>query len=240
MEYIRQNIDIINEKIAEAADKSGRNFSDITLVAVTKTVSAEKINFSIDCGIKNIGENKAQEFLSKLPHVKRANYHFIGSLQTNKVKTLIGKTVLIQSVDSLALARKISDESLKQGVVSDVLLEINIAGEYTKHGFSPDTAFEDFASTALLAGLRPRGFMTVAPYVECSEKNRDFFKKMFNIFVDTKNKLSNNISTNCMLDVLSMGMTGDFTTAVEEGATMVRIGAGIYGERNVSTSTNGG
>ena len=180
-------------------------------------------------GILDYGENKVQELSDKydvLP--KNIRWHMIGHLQRNKVKYLIGKTVLIHSVDSLRLAEQIEHEAAKADTIMNVLIEVNVAGEESKFGTTCNEAVELVRAVAALKHVKIKGLMTIAPYVEDPEENRVHFSRLKQLSVDIKNKNIDNVS----MDVLSMGMTGDYEVAIEEGATMVRVGTGIFGERN--------
>lgn len=228
MDGIDANLQIVKERIAEAADKSGRDLSDITLIGVTKTIEPERINRLVSLGVTNLGENRVQELLSKQPLIEAGvKWHLIGNLQKNKVKYIIDKVILIQSVESMELAKQIDKEAEKRRIIMDILMEVNIADEATKHGVTPNNILKTANELSQLNNIRLCGLMTVAPFVEKQEANRDYFKKMFNLYVDMREKIDNNDIT-----ILSMGMTGDFAVAIEEGATMVRIGTGIFGERN--------
>jgi pyridoxal phosphate enzyme (YggS family) len=227
VENIKRNLEIVNENIGEAADKSGRKRGDITLVGVTKTIDAERINSLVSLGVTNLGENRVQELTGKYELVNGCSWHLIGNLQKNKVKYVIDKVSLIQSVESLALAQQINNEAYKRNTVAEILLEINIAGEATKHGINPHECLGFVRELERFGNIRLQGLMTVAPFVENGEENRDFFKKMFDLYVDISAKIVNNKH---ML-VLSMGMTGDYVQAIEEGANMVRVGTGIFGRR---------
>lgn len=234
---ISENMRQIREKIAEAADKSGRAASDITLIGVTKTVPADTIRQLISAGITHIGENKVQEFLPKYVELtaEAPNWHFIGHLQKNKVKHLVGKISLIHSIDSLGLAQEINKRLEQQNMTQDVLIEINIAKEPTKYGILPEAANEFSKHIFALSNMRLRGLMCVAPFVENGEKNRALFAKMREL---AKKIFLEKVLTN-LQDLpytpfpfeLSMGMSGDYTAAIEEGATMVRIGTALVGER---------
>jgi pyridoxal phosphate enzyme (YggS family) len=229
MENIGRNLEIINENIGEAAYKSGRERSDITLIGVTKTVDVQRINHLVSLGVTNLGENRVQELMGKYERVNGCNWHLIGNLQKNKVKYIIDKVSLIQSADSFALAQCINNEAAKKNVVADILLEINIANEVTKHGITPTECLGLARNLEGFGNIRLRGLMTVAPFVENGEENRDFFKKMFDLYVDIRAKIVNNKH----ISVLSMGMTGDYAQAIEEGANMVRVGTGIFGRREL-------
>lgn len=226
---IDQNLSEIKEKIAAAAKKSGRSAEDIILLAATKTVSAERINYAIEKGVTHIGENRVQEFLSKDDSVNRAAHrHFIGHLQTNKVKDIVDRVEMIESVDSIRLAEKISDECLKRGKIMDILLEINIGGEQSKSGFSPENIYEALEQIEKLKGISVRGIMSIPPICRERETQRKFFNQLYNIFVDIRDKKLDN--SNRLY--LSMGMSSDYDLAIECGANIVRIGTSLFGARN--------
>ncbi len=226
---IRENISEVKEKIRAACEKSGRSPEDVTLIAVSKTKPVSAIWEAYEAGIRDFGENKVQELMEKIPALPSdIRWHMIGHLQRNKVKYLVGRVALIHSVDSLRLAEEISRESLRKGVETDLLMEVNIAGEESKYGVVPSDAALLAESIAALPAVRLKGLMTVAPYVESPEKNRLYFQKLRELSVDISRKNIDNVSMN----VLSMGMTGDYGIAVEEGAVYVRVGTGIFGERN--------
>ncbi|MCD7778916.1 MAG: YggS family pyridoxal phosphate-dependent enzyme [Clostridiales bacterium] len=229
MNVNRENLEEIRQNIKTAAKKAGRRPEDIILLGVTKTVDCERIQQLVDLGVKELGENRVQELMSKINVIKGdVNWHLIGSLQTNKVKYIIGRVKLIHSVDSVHLAEEISRRSLKAGLVTDILLEVNAAREESKHGFDPSELYEVLEKLREFRGIRVKGLMTVAPYDENPENNRVYFKKMRELFVDIKAKNCDNID----MTFLSMGMTNDYTVAIEEGADIVRIGTGIFGARN--------
>lgn len=218
----------ITERISAACIRAGRNPDEVTLIAVSKTMPVEAIREAMVCGLKEFGENKPQELRDKQAVIKEPlHWHMIGALQTNKLKYVVGKTVLIHSVDSLHLAEAIDEASEKRGIVSDILLEVNISGEASKHGIAPEKLEELLRELVHFSHIKVRGLMTVAPYTEQAEENRVYFKKMKQLMVDINSKNIDNIA----MDVLSMGMTGDFEVAVEEGATLVRVGTGIFGHR---------
>lgn len=226
--YISENIETIRRKIKDACMRSGRS-DDVTLVAVTKTVDSARIREAINCGITVIGENRVQEIQQKYPDIgSDVKWHMIGNLQTNKVKYIVDKVSMIESVDSLKLAKEIDNQFGKHKRIIDVLVEINIGREPNKHGIDPDCAVEFIETIMNFKNLRIRGLMTVAPALGDSESVRPYFKRMKEIFGQVKASHMENIS----MDFLSMGMTGDFETAVEEGANMVRIGSGIFGPRD--------
>lgn len=224
------NLKKVQENIINAARRAGRNPEDITLIAVSKTKPVSMIQEIYDAGVREFGENKVQEIVSKsevLPD--DIHWHMIGHLQRNKVKSVIDKACLIHSVDSLRLAVQISEEAVKKGIKSiPILMEINIAGEDTKFGFTANEAFNALKEIAALPNIMVRGLMTSAPYVEDPEDNRKYFRQLKQLCVDLKAKNIDNTS----MDLLSMGMTNDYEVAVEEGATHVRVGTAIFGERD--------
>ena len=219
------NVMIDDMPIADAAVKSGRSPDEVRLMAVTKTVEPEYINHAIDCGINLIGENKVQELCEKYECMEKdISWHMIGHLQTNKVKYLIGKTALIHSVDSYKLAAEIEKQAAKQNSIMNILIEVNIAEEETKFGLSEEEVMELVRKISNLPHIRIKGLMTVAPYVVDSEENRPFFRKIKQLSVDITNQNIDNVSMN----VLSMGMTGDYMVAIEEGATIIRPGRSLF------------
>ena len=222
------NLAEIQENIARAAQKSGRKADDITLVAVTKTISLESIAQAAKLGIKHFGENRVQEFLTKYEQLDTSTWHMIGHLQTNKVKFIIDKVALIHSVDSVRLAQEIDKRAKQHNIVADILIEINIADEDTKHGVPPEKAKKLIEHIHFLQNICIRGLMCVAPYVEESEHNRVYYEKMQRLFVDINSSLLHNVD----MRFLSMGMSGDYQIAIEEGANIVRIGTSLFGERN--------
>ena len=223
---ITQNLAYINQAISAAAKKSGRSMSDITLIGVTKSIDPGRIAQLIDAGVTQLGENRVQDFLPKyeaLLDTHPATWHFIGHLQRNKVKFLINKVSMIHSVDSLALAQEIDKRAASADTVMDILVEINIAGEDSKHGLAPEEALPLVDKLASLTHIRIKGLMCVAPFVENPEENRRHFEKMHNVLLDINNRGQHNLTE------LSMGMSGDYTVAIEEGATIVRIGTALVG-----------
>lgn len=223
-----KNFAEIKGKIAAAAEKSGRRAEDIIILAATKTVDADFINYAIENGIDYIGENRVQEFLSKENDVtKNVHKHFIGHLQTNKVRDIVGKVELIQSVHSLKLAREIGKVSVKKGIVTDVLVEVNIGNEESKSGFSTDEVISAIEQMTEIEGICVKGLMTIPPICDQSDQVRKYFDKMYKLFIEIRDKkLYNNI------EILSMGMSDDYDVAVECGANMVRIGTALFGARN--------
>lgn len=228
---IKENIQIVQEKIRNACERSGRNISEVTLIAVSKTKPLSMIEEAYEAGMREFGENKPQELRDKTKQFSApAHWHMIGNLQTNKIKYVVGTACLIHSVDSLELAVAIDNEAAKRNVISDILLEVNIANEASKHGFCVEEILPAVIEISKLKHLHLRGLMTVAPYTENGEENRIYFRKMKDLLVDINTKYIDNIHMEC----LSMGMSSDYETAIEEGATMVRIGTGIFGERDYS------
>ena len=223
-----ENYKKITENIARAAEKSGRKYEDITLLAATKTVDIDIINHAIKSGIEFIGENRVQEFLSKYDGYSPVHKHFIGHLQTNKVKDIIDKVELIHSVDSFKLAKEISRQATKRNITVDILLEINIGEEESKSGFSYDEALAEAEKIAGLDNIKIKGLMAIPPICENSEQNRPYFAKMKKLFIDIGAKKIDNSS----MDILSMGMSDDFEIAIEEGSNMVRLGTALFGRRN--------
>ncbi len=226
---IKENLKYINEDISNAALLSGRKPEDIKLMAVTKTVESKFINYAIDCGVNLIGENKVQEFLLKENELKldSCSAHLIGHLQSNKVKKIVGKVDTIQSVDSVNIACEIGKRSLEAGVNTKVLLEVNVGNEDSKFGFSTDEVFEKACQIAEIEGLTVNGLMCVAPICEKDDELRVIFSNMHRIFIDIADKKIDNIHMN----VLSMGMSGDYKQAILEGANLVRVGSAIFGAR---------
>lgn len=225
---IAENIQQIEQKIALAAEKSGRKREDILLLAVSKTVEVPVMMEAVNSGLLEFGENKPQEIVRKYPDIPQAKWHQIGHLQTNKVKSIIDKVCLIHSVDSLKLAAEIDKRAKAAGLTMDVLIEINIGDEEAKHGVSYDEAENLAVEVSKFEAVRVKGLMCVAPFIDDKEMLRDYFKKMYKLFVDIKNKNYDNID----MQFLSMGMTNDYEIAIEEGANIVRIGTGIFGARN--------
>ncbi len=228
---IRENLAQVEKNICEACKKAGRDRSEVTLIAVSKTKPIEDIMEAYEAGIRDFGENKVQELADKYEKLpKDIRWHMIGHLQKNKVKNVVDKAVLIHSVDSLDLAKEINKQAEKKNLRSDILIEVNIADEETKFGVGYNNVPELVKSIMELNYVNVKGLMCIAPYVVDSEQNRKFFQKMLKLDVDIMSKLCNNIHG----DVMSMGMTCDYQVAIEEGATMVRVGTGIFGERDYS------
>ena len=226
---IQENIKHVEEKIAAACAKSGRNPEDVTLIAVSKTKPVSMLKEAYDYGCRDFGENKVQELVDKWEQLpKDIRWHMIGHLQRNKVKYIVDKVYLIHSVDSIRLAEEISKEAVKKDVTVSILVEVNVAEEESKFGTTCEEAYKLVEEIAKLPNIVVKGLMTIAPYVENSEENRQYFEKLHQIYVDIVDKNIDNV----YMDELSMGMTGDYEVAVTEGATYVRVGTGIFGERN--------
>lgn len=226
---IEYNLKTINEKISAAAEKSGRSRDDIRFMAVTKTVDVFRINKAIEFGVDLIGENKVQEFLSKKPDLLLQNVesHLIGHLQTNKVSKIVGQVDMIESVDSIKLANEISKQSLKLGITTDILVEVNIGDEENKTGL-PKEMLEDFLyQVSDLPAIKVKGLMTIPPFSQNSAENYKFFSNIYNIYVDIRSKKIHNIN----MDILSMGMSGDYEDAIACGSNLVRIGSAVFGPR---------
>lgn len=227
---IAENIKRIKDEIAEATIKSNRSVEDVRLMAVTKTVCVEYINYALDnCGIDLIGENKVQEFLSKKDalHLENVEKHLIGHLQTNKVKKIVGQVDMIQSVDSLRVAQAVSNEAQKAGITADVLLEINIGDEDSKTGFDKVEFEESLNQISLLPNINVKGLMTIPPICENDLELEKYFDKMNSYY----NELKNGNYTNFNFEILSMGMSGDYKEAILHGSNLVRVGSAIFGAR---------
>lgn len=226
---VKENLEQVRENIKIACDKAGRDVSEVTLIAVSKTKPVPMLQEAYDAGSRDFGENKVQEIMDKYPVLPQdIRWHMIGHLQRNKVKYIVDKVFLIHSVDSLRLAEEISSQAEKKQVEVDVLVEVNIAQEESKFGTSREEAISLVEEIAKLPHVHVKGLMTIAPFVENPEDNRKYFRQIKELSVDIMKKNIDNVS----MGVLSMGMTGDYMVAVEEGATMVRVGTGIFGERN--------
>lgn len=225
---IAEHLSQVQEEIRQACQRAGRSPESVTLIAVSKTKPVPMLLEAYEAGARDFGENKVQEILAKKPELpEEIRWHMIGHLQRNKVHQVIGKAVLIHSVDSLRLARQIEAEAQKQELTVEILLEVNVAREESKYGFFLEEVEEAIREISQFPHVRIRGLMTIAPFVENPEENRGIFKKLYEFAVDIGKKNIDNVT----MDVLSMGMTGDYAVAVEEGATMVRVGTGIFGAR---------
>lgn len=228
---IRENIARVQGDIEAACKKAGRSEEEVTLITVSKTKPVALLKEAYDAGSRDFGENKVQEMLDKIPKMPEdVRWHMIGHLQRNKVKYIVDKVYLIHSVDSVRLAEEISKEALKKQVEVDILIEVNVALEESKFGTTTEEAIALVDEISKLPGIHIKGLMTIAPFVEDEEENRLIFQKLKQLSVDIAEKNIDNVSMN----VLSMGMTGDYRVAVEEGATYVRVGTGIFGERDYS------
>ena len=228
MSMLLDNLKDVEERIQAACDRSGRKREDVLLVAVSKTKPVEMIEEVMTAGIVDFGENKPQELRDKyevLPQNLR--FHMIGHLQTNKIKYVIDRVVLIHSIDSIHLAEAVNAEAKKHNRIMPVLVEVNVAQEESKSGFLVEKTENAIREIAKLSNIRVEGLMTIAPFVENAEENRQYFVKLRKLSVDIAAKNIDNVT----MDVLSMGMTGDYQVAIEEGATMVRVGTGIFGAR---------
>ncbi len=220
------NYEAVCSRVKSAVENRKVDNGEVILLAATKTVDVNTINYAIEKGITYIGENKVQELLSK-EGISSVTKHFIGHLQTNKVKDIIDKVSLIQSVDSVKLAKEISKQAQKNGITVDILLEVNIGGEESKWGFKPEETFNALNEIAVLDGLRVKGLMTIPPVCDSAEENREYFRKMYKLFIDIRDKKIDNSS----MEILSMGMSDDFDIAIEEGANLVRVGTALFGRR---------
>lgn len=235
---MKENIEQIENNIQEACNRAGRKRSEVTLIAVSKTKPVSMVEEAYSLGMRYFGENKVQELVQKTEELsdvfhEKVEWHLIGHLQRNKVKYIVDKAAMIHSVDSLRLALQIEEEAAKKDCTCDILLEVNIAEEDSKFGLKACDTASLVEEVLKLPHLRLRGLMTIAPYTENPEENRKYFKKLRELYVDIKSKNTDNTNKGIMqFDTLSMGMTGDYEVAIEEGATMVRIGTGIFGERN--------
>lgn len=226
---IEYNLKAIREEIAKAAALSGRSEQDIDFMAVTKTVDEMFINHAIACGITLIGENKVQEMLRKKPnlHLSGVRKNLIGHLQSNKAAQIVGEVDMIESVDSVKIAREIGKQSCKKGLVTDVLIEVNIGREESKTGFLPEATPEAVAEIAEVAGVHICGLMTIPPICESNTELCKFFANIYNMYVDIGSKKLDNVSMN----VLSMGMSSDYAEAIRMGSNHIRVGSKIFGPR---------
>lgn len=225
---IKENLATVEQNITEACKRAGRAREEVTLIAVSKTKPISMLQEVYDTGIRNLGENKVQELCEKMDELPSdIKWHMIGHLQRNKVKYIVGRVALIHSVDTYRLAEEINIQAKKKNIIVPILVEVNIAGEESKFGTSAEDAILLVEDISKLENIRIKGLMTIAPYVVDSEENRQYFRKIKQLSVDITNKNIDNVS----MEILSMGMTGDYAVAIEEGATMVRVGTGIFGER---------
>ena len=228
---IKENLEEVEARITRACERSGRERSEVTLISVSKTKPVEMLQEAYDAGSRDFGENKQQEIREKYPQLPTdIRWHMIGHLQRNKIKYIIDKVCMIHSVDSIRLAEAIDEEAKKHGIVMPVLIEVNVAEEESKFGVHLDEVESLIRQISELSNIQVQGLMTIAPFTENAEDNRIYFRKLRNLYVDIKDKNIDNVN----MCNLSMGMTGDYEVAVEEGATMVRVGTGIFGARSYS------
>ncbi len=230
---LAENLKAVERQIEEACKRAGREREDVTLIAVSKTKPVAMLQEVYSEGVRDFGENKVQELCDKIEQLPRdIKWHMIGHLQRNKVKYIVGNVALIHSVDTYRLAEEINIHAKKKNITVPILVEINIAGEKTKFGTAAEDAMLLVEDISKLENVRIMGLMTIAPPVVDPEENRPYFRKIKQLSVDIINKNIDNVS----MEILSMGMTGDYAVAIEEGATMVRVGTGIFGERNYKKS----
>lgn len=228
---LKDNLKTVEEHVQEACKRAGRSREEVTLIAVSKTKPLEMLQEIYGEGVRDFGENKVQELCDKMEQLPSdIRWHMIGHLQRNKVKYIVGKVALIHSVDTYRLAEEINIQAKKRGIIVPILVEVNIAGEKTKFGTTAEDAMLLVEEISKLENVRIKGLMTIAPFVENPEDNRLYFRKIKQLSVDITNKNIDNVS----MEILSMGMTNDYTVAIEEGATMVRVGTGIFGARDYS------
>ena len=226
-----ENYNYVKQQVINTALQCGRNPEDITLIAVSKTKPLADIEELITVGVSEFGENKVQELCDKYENVSRpVHFHLIGHLQTNKVKYVVDKACLIHSLDSVKLAKEIQKEALKKQVIAEVLIEVNVAEEDSKFGLKVEEVVPFIEEISTYSNIHVNGLMTIAPFVENPEENRVHFRRLRQLSLDITSKNIDNIDMN----VLSMGMTNDYQVAIEEGATMVRVGTAIFGARNYS------
>ena len=229
---LKEQLTDVQNKVAKACERAGRDVNDVTLIAVSKTKPVEMLEEAYDLGVRVFGENKVQEMDMKydvLP--KDIKWHLIGHLQTNKVKYIIDKACLIHSVESVKLAKTISKEAVKKNVVANILIEVNVAEEDTKFGLKTEEVMDFVNEISVLPNIKVCGLMTIAPFVDNPEDNRPVFAKLRKLSVDINAENIDNVN----MSILSMGMTNDYEVAIEEGATMVRVGTGIFGARDYGT-----
>lgn len=228
IKMISENIADVEKEIDKVCKENGRDRSEVTLIAVSKTKPVEMIEEAYNTGCRDFGENKVQELVDKYEQLpKDIRWHMIGHLQRNKVKYIVDKVFLIHSVDSVRLAEEISKEAVKKNVSVNILIEVNVAQETTKFGLTCEEVEQMVREIAKLPNINIKGLMTIAPIVDNPEENKQYFQKLKKIAVDISAKNIDNVS----MDILSMGMTGDYQAAVAEGATYVRVGTGIFGIR---------
>ena len=225
---IKENLEEVREKIRQACQRSGRREEDVTLISVSKTKPVEMLREAYEAGSRDFGENRVQEIMEKYGQMPEdVRWRMIGHLQKNKVRQVIDKAVLIHSVDTVELAEQIEKDAAKRDLTVDILLEVNVAEEESKFGFRTEEVEAAVMKIKEFPHVHIKGLMTIAPFVSNSEDNREVFKKLYQLYVDIRSKNIDNVN----MSVLSMGMTGDYEVAVEEGATMIRVGTGIFGAR---------
>ena len=225
---IKENLEEVREKIRQACQRSGRREEDVTLISVSKTKPVEMLKEAYEAGSRDFGENRVQEIMEKYGQMPEdVRWHMIGHLQKNKVRQVIDKAVLIHSVDTVELAEQIEKDAAKRDLTVDILLEVNVAEEESKFGFRTEEVEAAVMKIKEFPQVHIKVLMTIAPFVSNSEDNREVFKKLYQLYVDIRSKNIDNVN----MSVLSMGMTGDYEVAVEEGATMIRVGTGIFGAR---------
>lgn len=226
---VAENLAQVRKNINESCNKINRDPNEVTLIAVSKTKPVEMLKEAYDAGARVFGENKVQEIVDKYDQMPSdVKWHMIGHLQRNKVKYIIDKVALIHSVDSIRLAETIEKEAAKHNITANILIEVNVAKEESKFGLMPEELDEFIDKIKDFKHIQVKGLMTIAPFVENPETNREIFRSLRKLSVDISNKNVDNVN----VSILSMGMTNDYTVAVEEGATMVRVGTGIFGARN--------
>ena len=229
MIYIKDNLNFIKEDIKNILIKQGRDIDSVKIIAVTKTIDIQRIEESIECGVKDIGENRVQELEKKIDFFKDdLNYHMIGHLQTNKVKYIIDKVKLIHSLDRISLAKEINKQAKKYGIIVDTLIQVNVSEEESKFGLKVDELIPFIEKISKFSNIKVKGLMTIAPFTDDEILLRNVFRKMN----DLKEDISKKNYENVFLEYMSMGMTNDYKIAIEEGSNMVRIGTGIFGKRN--------
>ncbi len=226
--FIKENLETVTANIKEACKLANRNENEVTLIAVSKTKPVSYLKEAYEWGIRDFGENKVQEMNQKIPEMPNdIRWHMIGHLQTNKVKDVVGKAYLIHGVDSVKLAKEISKQSEKRGIISKILIEVNVAMEESKFGLSFDEVIAFVKEVSTLPCVEVHGLMTIAPYVDDPSKNKQYFEHLHKLFIDIRDQNIDNV----YMEYLSMGMTNDYQVAIEEGSTYVRVGTGIFGER---------
>ena len=229
MIYIKDNLNFIKEDIKNILIKQGRDIDSVKIIAVTKTIDIQRIEESIECGVKDIGENRVQELEKKIEFFKDdINYHMIGHLQTNKVKYIIDRVKLIHSLDRISLAKEINKQAKKYGIIVDTLIQVNVSEEESKFGLKVDELIPFIEKISKFSNIKVKGLMTIAPFTDDEILLRNVFRKMN----DLKEDISKKNYENVFLEYMSMGMTNDYKIAIEEGSNMVRIGTGIFGKRN--------